>query len=412
MKIIVLFFLLNSLVFGQQSTQKKIQNNATKLQELKSSIKALEKKLKEQENKEKSELEVLANYEKQVRLLQTVLSTLEQEKNNKETAIKQTQKNLAKSEKELEERKEIFAKRLNRIQKTKRLSELELLLTSENFPEALRRLKFLFLLSNEDQKNIEKINQIKVKIIENKKVFEQELEEKKNILKQKETEEQTLSEKKIKQKVVLEKVQSDKNFVQKNIDDKKNAAKELEKIIAELEKIRLAELENEKREVEEQKRLAKAQNKKYTEVKTERQKFFIAAGSFSKNQGKLSWPVQGKIVNDFGLHKDPKLLTTTENTGIDIGTEIGSSVKAVANGKVIMITYLRGYGNTIILDHNDGFYTVYSHVTNITVQNNSYVKSGEIIGKVENTKNSQKGILHFEVWKNKDKQNPKNWLIK
>ena len=62
---------------------------------------------------------------------------------------------------------------------------------------------------------------------------------------------------------------------------------------------------------------------------------------------------------------EPKLKTTTENPGIDIKGRPGSSIKAVMGGVVTTITYIRGYGTTIIIDNGGGFYTVYSHVTNI-----------------------------------------------
>ncbi|KAA3596218.1 MAG: hypothetical protein DWQ06_15195 [Calditrichaeota bacterium] len=403
-KILLMFLLLQSAF--AQNTRKKIDVNKSELQNLKNSIKSLEKKLKEQKKLEASEIKALENYKEQIGLLSQVIANLEQEKKNKEIEISSLKTKLKNSEEELKKRREIFAKRLSFIQKTKRLNELELLLTSESFPESLRRLKFLFLLSEEDRKNIEKISEIKSQIATDKVSLETEVVQKKRVIAEKAFEEKSLLSKRQKKKQVLQKIKKDREFLAKDIEDKKVAAEQLEGIIDQLEKIRLAEIERAKREAEERAKKGKKGQK------SERQKFFSAIGSFSKNKGKLSWPVSGKIVRGFGQHKDPKLLTITENPGIDIKTKVGANVRAVASGKVILLTYLRGYGNTIIIDHDDGFYTVYSHVTNISVVKDTYIQAGEKVGTVEESQISSGGIFHFEVWKDRKKQNPKSWLAK
>lgn len=403
-KIFLLFLLLQSGF--TQTTRKKIDVNKSELKSLKNTIKSLEKKLKEQKKLEESELKILANYKEQIGLLSQVIANLEQEKKNKEIEIRGLKNKLKNSEEELKKRRKLFAKRLNFIQKTKRLNELELLLTSESFPESLRRLKFLFLISEEDRKNIEKITEIKSQIATDKVSLETEVQQKKKVISEKAFEEKSLLSKRQKKKQVLQKIKKDKEFLAKDIEDKKVAAKQLEEIIDQLEKIRLAEIERAKREAAERAKKGKKGEK------SERQKFFSAVGAFSKNKGKLSWPVSGKVVRTFGEHKDPRLLTITENPGIDIKTKIGATVRAVASGKVILLTYLRGYGNTIIIDHDEGYYTVYSHVTNISVVKDTYIQAGEKIGNVEESQVSSGGLFHFEVWKDRKKQNPQKWLTR
>lgn len=403
-KILLMLILLQS-VFAQ-NTRKKIDVNKSELKILKTTIKSLEKKLNEQKKLEESEIKTLENYKEQIGLLSQVIANLEQEKKNKEIEILSLKNKLKNSEEELKKRREIFAKRLCFIQKTKRLNELELLLTSESFPESLRRLKFLFLLSEEDRKNIEKITEIKSQIATDKVSFETEVVEKKKVISEKAFEEKSLLSKRQKKKEILQKIKKDNEFLAKDIEDKKIAAEQLEGIIDQLEKIRLAEIERTKREAAERAKEGKKSKQ------SDRQKFFSAIGAFNKNKGKLSWPVSGKIVRTFGEHKDPRLLTITENPGIDIETKIGENVRAVASGKVILLTYLRGYGNTIIIDHDESYYTVYSHVTNISVVKDTYIQAGEKIGTVEESQLSSGGLFHFEVWKDRKKQNPKSWLAK
>ena len=130
-------------------------------------------------------------------------------------------------------------------------------------------------------------------------------------------------------------------------------------------------------------------------------------GNFNMMKGKLPWPIDGKIISKFGNKKNEKLKTITENLGIDIKTSSTTKVVAVLDGVVSTITYIRGYGNIIILDHGDGFNTVYSNINNILINENDYIKAGQNIARVNDSM-----ILHFEIWGNQKKMNPESWLIK
>ncbi|MCK4689209.1 MAG: M23 family metallopeptidase, partial [Candidatus Marinimicrobia bacterium] len=113
-----------------------------------------------------------------------------------------------------------------------------------------------------------------------------------------------------------------------------------------------------------------------------------------------------------GIQKNPVLKTITENSGIDIKAEKGTPVKAILDGVVTTITYIRGFGNTIIIDHGSGFYTVYTHVENVHIYEKQYISTGTIIANVGESGTLSGSILHFEIWKNKIKLNPEDWLAK
>ena len=130
-------------------------------------------------------------------------------------------------------------------------------------------------------------------------------------------------------------------------------------------------------------------------------------GNFSSMKGKLPWPIEGKIISKFGNKKNIELKTITENLGVDIKASNTTKVIAVLDGVVSTITYIRGYGNIIILDHGDGFNTVYSNIENILIDENDYVKAGQKIAGMDSNM-----ILHFEIWGNQKKLNPEKWLIK
>ena len=120
----------------------------------------------------------------------------------------------------------------------------------------------------------------------------------------------------------------------------------------------------------------------------------------------MIWPVDGKIVKGFGPQWNPKLNTTLHNPGVDIATNPTASVRSVFDGLVTTITFISGYGTTVIVDHNDGYFTVFTHLDNLLVTKNMLVKEGQKIGFI--SKESQ--VVHFEIWGNNQTLNPKEWL--
>ena len=98
--------------------------------------------------------------------------------------------------------------------------------------------------------------------------------------------------------------------------------------------------------------------------------------------------------------------------GVDIHVISGTAVKCVLDGVVSTITYIRGHGKIIIIDHGGGFSTVYAQIDNIRVHENEYVQMGNPIASVEIPEGNTSAKLHFEVWGNQKKLNPEHWLTK
>ena len=135
-------------------------------------------------------------------------------------------------------------------------------------------------------------------------------------------------------------------------------------------------------------------------------------GNFAVMKGRLNWPIEGKLIGRFGTTKNPNSGVLTENVGINIGAKSGTPVKSVLDGVVSTITYIRGHGNIIIIDHGGGFSTVYAQIENINVHENDYVQMGNAIASVASPEENNPAKLHFEVWGNQEKLNPEHWLIR
>ncbi len=125
-----------------------------------------------------------------------------------------------------------------------------------------------------------------------------------------------------------------------------------------------------------------------------------------KTDGKpdeFSWPLKGRVVSYF---KDIK--GQSVNKGIDIAAAQGDPVAASRAGRVIFADYLSGYGYTAIIDHHDGFYTVYARQSDLTVKAGEDIKKGASIGQV--AKSGRLAFLHFEIRKMEEPNNPLYFL--
>ncbi len=127
-------------------------------------------------------------------------------------------------------------------------------------------------------------------------------------------------------------------------------------------------------------------------------------------KGKLPLPVNGRIVGFYGKRKDPEYNTYTFHRGIDIEAPEGSEIRAVYDGRVIYSDWLKGYGNIIIIDHGDGYYTVYAHVSKVLKGVGENVKGGDVIALVGETGSIKGSYLYFEIRYHGATVNPMEWL--
>ena len=133
--------------------------------------------------------------------------------------------------------------------------------------------------------------------------------------------------------------------------------------------------------------------------------------SFSSLKGKLDWPISnGKIIRKYGENKISKTNTVMLNYGVDISASKDVNVKAVSDGIISAIDWIPGYGSVIIVTHKENYRTVYSHLSEIYVNEGDKVKPGNVIAKVGDSLEGR--ILHFEIWNSRENQNPEIWLAK
>jgi len=131
--------------------------------------------------------------------------------------------------------------------------------------------------------------------------------------------------------------------------------------------------------------------------------------NFGQQRGRLPWPVaNGEIIKPFGIHYHPKFKEVRlTNNGIDIRTSARSSVRAVYGGRVAGTQFIPGYQNTVIVQHGQ-YYTVYSNLAEIFVKRGDNISQSQEIGRLD----AERPEIHFEVWQEKKRLNPEDWVTR
>ncbi len=133
-------------------------------------------------------------------------------------------------------------------------------------------------------------------------------------------------------------------------------------------------------------------------------------GPFASLKGRLPWPTSGALSSSFGRQEHPRYRTVTFNRGIEINAPQGQKILAVFGGSVLYADWFKGYGRLIVLDHGEGYYTVYAHAAEILVRVGEQVARRQSIGLVGDTGSVTGSQLYFEVRHRGRPQDPLGWL--
>lgn len=129
---------------------------------------------------------------------------------------------------------------------------------------------------------------------------------------------------------------------------------------------------------------------------------------FTKRKGKLPWPVKGTLSQYFGATRTADI---TWNGWLLKASE-GTPVHAIHHGRIVFSDYLRGHGMLVIIDHGDGYMSLYAHNQVLLKVTGDWVQTGEAIARVGNSGGQRDHALYFEIRHNGRPTNPKTWLTR
>jgi septal ring factor EnvC (AmiA/AmiB activator) len=130
---------------------------------------------------------------------------------------------------------------------------------------------------------------------------------------------------------------------------------------------------------------------------------------FAQQKGQLPWPVKGRFLSRYGQNKEQGGLKWN---GVLIGAPYGTPVRAISHGRVAFADWLQGFGFISIIDHGDGYMSLYGHNESLLKQPGDWVKAGEEIATTGDSGGQPVSGLYFEIRFNGKPINPKSWCSK
>ncbi len=397
MKFIIQFIIISFFigVINAQSDERdydeelRYQNEA--INALKTEISQLRSKIKTAESRERSASSRISSLDEEISLTAKLIQSLKSEEEKTRKRILQLKSDILKNENELEALRSRYKKRVVNSYLKGRITDLEKVFSSTTWRQAIYRTQYLKIISDIEKKLTNQIEKLLINISQQKLELEAALRDNLNLTRDKQQQISSYRDMRINREKELNRIRNDKKALSNYIDEKEAGITQLESII--------------KKVLEDKARFER-------ELRIRKQQEALKTKSFKALKGQLPWPAEGRIIAKFGRQWNPKLKTTTENPGIDIKGQPGSAIRTVLGGVVTTITYIRGYGTTIIVDHGGGFYTVYSHVTNIQTVVDGQVRNGDVIAYMGDSGSINGSKLHFEIWGKGQKLDPEKWLIK
>jgi len=375
----------------QRNYDKELRHQNKAINALKDEIEQLRSKIKKAESRELSTVSRISSLDEEITLTSRLIQSLRREEEKTRARITELKESLEKNENELEILRIRYEQRVVNSYLKGRLTDLEKVFSSTTWRQAMYRTHYLKIISDIEKRMTNQIEKLLIEISRQKLEMEAALRENLLLKRDKEKQMNAYRNMRIKRERELNRIRTDKKALAGYVDEKEAGIQQLESII--------------KKVLEDKARFER-------EERIHKQQQALKTKSFSALKGQLPWPASGRIIAKFGRQWNPKHKTTTDNPGIDIKGQPGSAIRTIMGGVVTTITYIRGYGTTIIIDHGGGFYTVYSHVTNIQTNVDSEVRAGDVIAYMGDSGSVDGSKLHFEIWGKGQKLNPEKWLTK
>ena len=134
--------------------------------------------------------------------------------------------------------------------------------------------------------------------------------------------------------------------------------------------------------------------------------------SIFEQKGQLAQPVLGSVVHDFGLLTDDKFKTQISHKGWTYAAPTGSPVTSIFEGTVVHAGWVRGFGETVIVDHGDHYYSLYAYIARPKVKAGDTIKKGDALAEVGVPREGRGTGLYFEIRHFSEPENPVNWIAK
>lgn len=376
-RLIALLFLIgfSTIFLASNGLSDDISQTTKQLQELKKKADNIKKQKSGVLKQEKSLLDDLKKIEKQISQKEKELELQKRKLEQSEKELKTVENNLERAKLNYEKTLTMLNKRLRAMYmlgyQEKRLSYVTLIASKGDFSEITNKYQYIASISTADKNLLDKAKAQKEELTYRMGLVEQKKQE---IARNKDLTEKAKNEIENKKKdrtEVLVKVQKSKAELTKAQMEIESSINRLERLIAQL------------RDDQERKDAGRRDINK---------KPYQNPSAVGMNN--IMWPVRGQVIEN----------ATPSMKGVTIKADYGTDIKCVRDGIVDYATWFDGvgYGQMVIINHGNGYRTLYSHMSTILVNVGQTVSKGQVIGKVGDTGSLRGPMLYFEVWRGAD----------
>lgn len=376
------------VVFSAGQFLNAAEDTAAGKKELERIKREMREKKKEIKRAGKQERSILADFDRIDREVQEGKAELaDQEKRLHDalTSLNDVEKNSAETSSKLTLLKGVYGERLRALYKMSRNGYGLALLVSEDQGNVLKRVKYLGMIARRDRmvirdygNTLASLSLKRTEIAEKKEVI---IERKRAI----EIKKADLDARKKKKALLLASVREEKGLYEQTLHELEESSASLWSMI----------------------RKSEQERKRGTDfLSGERQVRSAIAGN------RLPWPLKGAVLTRFGMQQHPQFKTMVFRRGIEIAAREGEPVRAVSDGQVKFSDWYKGYGKLMILEHGNGFYTLYGNLSRLDCNKDERVSQGQVIGLAGDTGSVKGPKLYFEVRRNGEAQDPLLWLTK
>lgn len=352
--------------------------------------------------------------DKQATDISTQIVEKKQEAENLQNEIDETQTKLAEAQVSEDNQYEAMKKRIQYLYEEGDVAYIDALMSSASFEDSLNKSEYVDQLSTYDQKQLNKLVKTKNDIAEYQQTLKDDLADVEKVKADLETKQADLDD-------VISQKNAEINKYSDDVDMQKALAAEYAKQESELDD-KLAELarqEQQRLEEERKQREAEQQQQDNNGGSDDN-----GGGSSDDNgggssdngggsttgSGRFIWPVSGPITDYFGPRESPTAGASSNHMGIDIGCSYGVPIAAADSGVVTVAEWGESGGNYVMIDHGNGFVTMYLHNSSLAVSVGDVVSQGQTIAYAGSTGYSTGTHCHFSVFLNGSYVNPLDYL--
>jgi septal ring factor EnvC (AmiA/AmiB activator) len=396
-------------VAAPAGVEQRLKEERQELKQIKEQIKGFKDRLERTRRRERN---VVQDLEASDRILQQKRRELQAHERNltlqaeKHTALVQQMEALTQ---QLQAREAYLHTRLRALYKQGRMAYLPFLLSASDMTDFFQRVRYTVKLVEYDS-NLLQLHRDNLATLERTRRSEKaRADQLQKARLQVTAKQQEIEQERLKKNQLLTKIRQEQGTYEGAMQDLEESSKRLMALIAKLEQARKRALA-EQRAREQRRRQQQARTPPAPEAPVPAVERYVGNGKFAKLRGQLAWPISGRLVSTYGKIKHPSFNTYTFNKGIGIGASPGSDFRAIEAGQVLYADWFKGYGNLLIVDHGDGYYSLYAYASELLVQVGDRVKRQQVVGRTGEGGSLNGPALYFELRYQGKPENPLEWL--